>query len=93
MNRGGCLPGVQLACAGNFKRLLTPVFDSLENNMILTGHTDALKYHHGNYNTWNLSGDRALAARQIMKYLYLLSSQMNGFSLWESRSIFPAAFI
>ncbi|MRS15516.1 putative lateral flagellar export/assembly protein LafU [Enterobacteriaceae bacterium RIT691] len=53
-----------------FKKLLvqlTPVFDSLDNNMIITGHTDGLKYRGGKYNNWNLSGDRALAARTIME--------------------------
>lgn len=53
-----------------FKKLLvqlTPVFDSLDNNMIITGHTDGLKYRGGKYNNWNLSGDRALAARAIME--------------------------
>lgn len=53
-----------------FKKLLvqlTPVFDSLDNNMIITGHTDGLKYRGGKYNNWNLSGDRALAAREIME--------------------------
>jgi len=53
-----------------FKTLLTqltPVFDSLDNNMIITGHTDALKYRGGHYSNWNLSGDRALAARQILE--------------------------
>ncbi|TDN53581.1 putative lateral flagellar export/assembly protein LafU [Scandinavium goeteborgense] len=53
-----------------FKTLLTqltPVFDSLDNKMIITGHTDALKYRGGHYSNWNLSGDRALAARQILE--------------------------
>lgn len=50
-----------------FERLLTqlaPVFNKIDNKMILTGHTDASRYRDQRlYNNWNLSGDRALAAR------------------------------
>lgn len=50
-----------------FQRLLTqlaPVFNKIDNKMILTGHTDASRYSNQRlYNNWNLSGDRALAAR------------------------------
>ncbi|MFY9997336.1 MAG: putative lateral flagellar export/assembly protein LafU [Leclercia sp.] len=50
-----------------FQRLLTqlaPVFNKIDNKMILTGHTDASRYRDQRlYNNWNLSGDRALAAR------------------------------
>lgn len=48
-----------------FKRLLVelaPVFDSLDNKIIITGHTDAMAY-----NNWNLSGDRALSARRVLE--------------------------
>ena len=48
-----------------FKSLLvelTPVFDSLDNKIIITGHTDAMSYKSNIYNNWNLSGDRALSA-------------------------------
>lgn len=46
---------------------LTPVFDSLENKIIITGHTDAMQYKQNAYNNWNLSGDRALSARRVME--------------------------
>lgn len=50
-----------------FQRLLTqlaPVFNKIDNKMIITGHTDASRYRDQmRYNNWNLSGDRALAAR------------------------------
>ncbi|MRS89666.1 putative lateral flagellar export/assembly protein LafU [Enterobacteriaceae bacterium RIT714] len=50
-----------------FQRLLTqmaPVFNKIDNKIILTGHTDASLYRDQHlYNNWNLSGDRALAAR------------------------------
>ncbi|PSN07842.1 putative lateral flagellar export/assembly protein LafU [Siccibacter turicensis] len=54
-----------------FKKLLVelaPVFDTLDNKLIITGHTDAMQYRDGeNYNNWNLSGDRALSARRVLE--------------------------
>ena len=53
-----------------FKSLLvelTPVFDSLDNKIIITGHTDAMSYKSNIYNNWNLSGDRALSARRVLE--------------------------
>ncbi|WP_435954653.1 putative lateral flagellar export/assembly protein LafU [Dryocola sp. BD626] len=46
---------------------LTPVFDSLDNKIIITGHTDSMQYRQNAYNNWNLSGDRALSARRVME--------------------------
>lgn len=50
-----------------FQRLLTqlaPVFNKIDNKVIITGHTDSSMYRdQTRYNNWNLSGDRALAAR------------------------------
>lgn len=50
-----------------FQRLLTqlaPVFNKIDNKVIITGHTDSSLYRDQmRYNNWNLSGDRALAAR------------------------------
>lgn len=53
-----------------FKSLLVelaPVFDSLDNKIIITGHTDAMAYKSDVYNNWNLSGDRALSARRVLE--------------------------
>lgn len=53
-----------------FKTLLVelaPVFDSLDNKIIITGHTDAMAYKNNIYNNWNLSGDRALSARRVLE--------------------------
>ncbi|MBB3323069.1 OmpA family protein [Atlantibacter sp. RC6] len=54
-----------------FKKLLVelaPVFDALDNKLIITGHTDAMQYKDGeSYNNWNLSGDRALSARRVLE--------------------------
>ena len=55
-----------------FKTLLVelaPVFDSLDNKIIITGHTDAMAYKNNIYNNWNLSGDRALSARREDKVM------------------------
>lgn len=47
---------------------LAPIFAQIENNIIITGHTDAAPYRaDAAYNNWNLSGDRALAARRILE--------------------------
>ena len=46
---------------------LAPVFDTLDNKIIITGHTDAMGYKNNNYNNWNLSGDRALSARRVLE--------------------------
>ncbi|WP_051937450.1 OmpA family protein [Erwinia sp. 9145] len=54
-----------------FQRLLSelaPVFNRLDNQIMITGHTDAAHYRDAkNYNNWNLSGDRALAARRVLE--------------------------
>ncbi|MBF7978446.1 MULTISPECIES: putative lateral flagellar export/assembly protein LafU [Rahnella] len=54
-----------------FGRLLTelaPVFNKLDNQIIITGHTDAVRFRdQERYNNWNLSGDRALVARRALE--------------------------
>lgn len=48
-------------------RDLAPVFNKLDNKIIITGHTDASRYRDQEmYNNWNLSGDRAMAARKAL---------------------------
>ncbi|WP_176399463.1 OmpA family protein, partial [Enterobacter cancerogenus] len=46
---------------------LAPVFDSLDNKIIITGHTYAMAYKINIYNNWNLSGDRALSAGRVLE--------------------------
>ena len=46
---------------------LAPVFDSLDNKIIITGHTDAMAYKNNIYNNWTLSGARALSARRVLE--------------------------
>lgn len=54
-----------------FTRLLSelaPVFNRIDNQVIINGHTDSATYpESAGYNNWNLSGDRALAARSVLE--------------------------
>ena len=46
---------------------LAEVLSKVENRIIISGHTDATQYRRSAlYNNWNLSGDRALVARNVM---------------------------
>ncbi len=60
--------GVQLN--PHFTRLLqrlAGVLSKVGNKLIISGHTDAVPYKTlTGYNNWNLSGDRALRARNVM---------------------------
>lgn len=47
-------------------RAMAPLFDKMENQMLVVGHTDALQYTSkdpNSYSNWSLSAHRALAAR------------------------------
>ena len=47
--------------------VLATVLGKVENKLIISGHTDATPYRQQNgYNNWNLSGDRALRARNAL---------------------------
>ncbi|SEM63062.1 chemotaxis protein MotB [Pseudomonas sp. ok272] len=54
----------------HFQRVLSGlagVLAKVDNKLIISGHTDATPYKHkAGYNNWNLSGDRALRARNVM---------------------------
>lgn len=52
----------------NILQALVPVLNDLPNRIIMTGHTDALPYANGDrgYSNWELSSDRANAARRIL---------------------------
>ncbi|KRW60905.1 OmpA family protein [Pseudomonas sp. TTU2014-080ASC] len=47
---------------------LAGILSKVENPLIISGHTDATPYRGvvGGYNNWNLSGDRALRARNVL---------------------------
>lgn len=61
--RGSPLPTERFA---KLLRAMAPLFERMENQMLIVGHTDALQYTdtgpHG-YSNWSLSVNRALAAR------------------------------
>lgn len=45
---------------------LAPVFQKVQNKLILSGHTDSTAFSGTQYSNWELSGDRALQARQVL---------------------------
>lgn len=48
--------------------LLAGELKTLPNTLLIEGHTDAAQYStHGNYSNWELSADRANAARRLMQ--------------------------
>jgi chemotaxis protein MotB len=54
----------------HFRKLLTAlsgVLGKVDNKLIISGHTDAVPYRgKSGYDNWNLSGDRALRARNVL---------------------------
>lgn len=46
---------------------LAPVFRRIDNRLMISGHTDASQFHNAAYTNWELSGDRALQARQVLE--------------------------
>lgn len=51
----------------NLLQRLAGVLTNVGNKLIISGHTDATPYKTTTgYNNWNLSGDRALSARNVM---------------------------
>ncbi len=45
---------------------LGPVFQKVQNKLIISGHTDNTAFSGSQYSNWELSGDRALQARQVL---------------------------
>lgn len=45
---------------------LAPVLGSIQNRMVISGHTDITKFHRNDYSNWELSGERALQARHVL---------------------------
>ncbi|MGB7547371.1 MAG: flagellar motor protein MotB [Terracidiphilus sp.] len=57
--------------------LLASELKTLPNNLLIEGHTDATKYSHdANYTNWELSADRANAARRLMQQDGVRSNQV-----------------
>jgi chemotaxis protein MotB len=61
--RGSPLPTLRFA---KLLRAMAPLFEKMENQMLIVGHTDSLQYTNAgpnSYSNWSLSVNRALAAR------------------------------
>lgn len=61
--RGSPLPTDRFA---KLLRAMAPLFETMENQMLIVGHTDSLQYTRAgptSYSNWSLSVNRALAAR------------------------------
>jgi chemotaxis protein MotB len=61
--RGSPLPTARFA---KLLRAMAPLFEKMENQMLIVGHTDSLQYTRAgptSYSNWSLSVNRALAAR------------------------------
>jgi chemotaxis protein MotB len=61
--RGSPLPTAKFA---KLLRAMAPLFEKMENQMLIVGHTDSLQYTKAgptSYSNWSLSVNRALAAR------------------------------
>jgi chemotaxis protein MotB len=69
--RGSSVPNERFR---NLLRNLGPLFEQIDNQMLIVGHTDSLPYADQSYNAfsnWTLSSERAMAARS-----YLLAGGM-----------------
>jgi chemotaxis protein MotB len=53
--------------AARLLRLMAPELDQLGNDLILEGHTDAVPFGTPAYSNWDLSTDRAHAARRALE--------------------------
>jgi chemotaxis protein MotB len=47
-------------------RSLASVLATVDNRVMISGHTDSVPYPDGNYTNWELSGDRAQMARRVL---------------------------
>lgn len=47
-------------------RSIAPVLASVDNRVMISGHTDSIPYPDGTYSNWELSGDRAQMARRVL---------------------------
>lgn len=48
-------------------RSLAPVFEQIENRIMISGHTDASKFYNAAFTNWELSSQRALQARHMLE--------------------------
>nr|AAK20927.1 LafU [Aeromonas piscicola] len=45
---------------------LAPIFQRVENRVMISGHTDSTPFAGDNYSNWELSSDRAMMARRVL---------------------------
>ncbi|MCF7716724.1 lateral flagellar motor protein LafU [Aeromonas jandaei] len=45
---------------------LAPIFQRVENRIMISGHTDSTPFAGENYSNWELSSDRAMMARRVL---------------------------
>ncbi|TNI93745.1 lateral flagellar motor protein LafU [Aeromonas allosaccharophila] len=45
---------------------LAPIFQRIENRVMISGHTDSTPFAGDNYSNWELSSDRAMMARRVL---------------------------
>ncbi|MBA2082704.1 lateral flagellar motor protein LafU [Aeromonas veronii] len=45
---------------------LAPIFQRIENRVMISGHTDSTPFAGDNYTNWELSSDRAMMARRVL---------------------------
>lgn len=56
--------------ADEFEQLLktlAPIFSKVENRLVISGHTDSVRYVSQHYSNWDLSGARAQNVRQLLQ--------------------------
>lgn len=47
--------------------VLAPIFEKVENRLVISGHTDSVRYVSQHYSNWDLSGARAQNVRQLLE--------------------------
>jgi chemotaxis protein MotB len=45
---------------------IAPVFQRIDNSLVISGHTDSTQFQGSEYSNWELSGDRAHMARKLL---------------------------
>lgn len=48
-------------------KTLAPIFSKVENRIVISGHTDSVRYVSQHYSNWDLSGARAQNVRQLLQ--------------------------
>ncbi|WP_033138143.1 lateral flagellar motor protein LafU [Aeromonas finlandensis] len=50
----------------NMLMALAPIFQRIENRVMISGHTDSTPFAGDNYSNWELSSERAMMARRVL---------------------------